>query len=392
MANVYLHRDNWGLLLTNTPYTDMEDPPYVFDPENPRMLNEHVNIELTDDMFIFPEDATGLFFGCNNTCFNDMDKWDTSECTNMSYLFANCKQLMTEGTWVNPQTYQEDTIYLNFDFFDTSNVTNMSHMFDNCWSLEELSLNEFDVSKVTDFSYIFGNSDEFHPYNSLGRLRIDSWYTRSATNMEGMFKGCDLSTMMSPIYMGNFYMENVTNVESMFEGCKAQEIDLEGWYTPNVTNMERLFANCHSNMDTQWITEASTQNVTNMREMFLGCRNETLDLSHFDTSNADCTSMFEGCKATSINLGYNFDLSSTQTIQGLFNWCTNLQEILVPQETNWLITYPSYTGEEVMFVDCTNLPNWDGNTTSSRANNTEVGGYFGGLPYIFNKYIVYMKA
>ncbi|EME8125041.1 BspA family leucine-rich repeat surface protein, partial [Enterococcus faecium] len=40
---------------------------------------------------------------------------------------------------------------------DTSQVTNMNYMFYNCWSLQSLDLSSFDTSQVTDMSYMFSS-------------------------------------------------------------------------------------------------------------------------------------------------------------------------------------------------------------------------------------------
>jgi len=41
--------------------------------------------------------------------------------------------------------------------FDTSNVTNMSYMFEGCTGLTNLDLSSFDTSKVTNMGSMFYN-------------------------------------------------------------------------------------------------------------------------------------------------------------------------------------------------------------------------------------------
>lgn len=69
----------------------------------------------------------------------DLSGSDTSNITDMSYMFANCEALTT----------------LDLSSFDTSNVTNMSYMFYNCYSLTTLDLSSFDTSKVTNTEGLF---------------------------------------------------------------------------------------------------------------------------------------------------------------------------------------------------------------------------------------------
>jgi surface protein len=63
----------------------------------------------------------------------------TSNVTDMSWMFSNCKSLIS----------------LDISNLDTSNVTKMNRMFANCNSLEVLNLSNFDASSVTDASYMF---------------------------------------------------------------------------------------------------------------------------------------------------------------------------------------------------------------------------------------------
>ena len=53
----------------------------------------------------------------------DLSSFDTSQVTNMSYLFGNCKSLTT----------------LNLSSFNTNKVTNMGGMFSACFALTTLT-------------------------------------------------------------------------------------------------------------------------------------------------------------------------------------------------------------------------------------------------------------
>lgn len=72
----------------------------------------------------------------NASCF------DTSNVTDMSYIFNRCSSLTT----------------LDVSGWNTSKVTNMNSMFNYCSSLTTLDVSGFDTSKVTDMSYIFNSS------------------------------------------------------------------------------------------------------------------------------------------------------------------------------------------------------------------------------------------
>ena len=82
----------------------------------------------------------GMFNGCKNIEFIDLSSFDTSNVTDMSYLFAGCNKLKE---------------IKGIDKFKTSKVTNMSTMFGECNEIESINLSSFDTSNVTDMSYLF---------------------------------------------------------------------------------------------------------------------------------------------------------------------------------------------------------------------------------------------
>ena len=69
--------------------------------------------------------------------------------------------------------------------FDTSNVTNMSYMFYNCRSLAKLNLSCFNTSRVENMIRMFSGC------SSLVYLDLSNFHTSSVTNTTGMFDGCD---------------------------------------------------------------------------------------------------------------------------------------------------------------------------------------------------------
>ena len=360
MANVYYYNYHGGFAYTNDP----EAPActlYEWNPDNPVSDGHDIYIKLTNDTFIFPEDATGLFYGCTNEVFNDMESWDTSDCTNMSYLFAECRNLKSSGQYYNLETFMLENGWFS-TYFDTSNVTDMSHMFDNCLSLDSLSLSTWDTSKVTDFSWMFGVSDIYEAQNVLDHLNIGSFDTSSATNMEGMFSGCRLRDQ--------------------------GQLDLSNWDTSKVTNMEKMFTLIEA---APIISSFDTSSCTNMRSMFSGSIINSLDISHFDTSKADCSYMFSNCGyLEELNIG-EFDLSSTQDIADMFGNCINLTTVTAAPGTDWT-QYQWQTSNPAPFEGCTKITNWDGDKTLTHANNTKNGGYFGVGIKTWTTYLVYMKV
>ena len=106
----------------------------------------------------------GLFFLCNSLTSLDLSNFDTSQVTDMSYMFngIGC------GT-------------LNLSNFDTSQVTNMNSMFRST-QLTSLDLSNFDTSQVTDTGRMFYISKKLTKF--IGILDLSS-----CTYCEFMFNG-----------------------------------------------------------------------------------------------------------------------------------------------------------------------------------------------------------
>jgi surface protein len=115
-------------------------------------------------------DINGLFgtngsYGTNLNRIVGLDTWDTSNITNMSYMFQGCVGL-TE---------------LDLSSFDTSNVTTMQAMFQGCIGLTSVDVNSFDTSNVTNMSTMFLNC------SSLSTLDLSSFDMSNVSDMGGMF-------------------------------------------------------------------------------------------------------------------------------------------------------------------------------------------------------------
>ena len=212
-----------------------------------------------------------MFFICLNLLSLDVSGWDTSNVTDMSYMFSNCS-LAT----------------LDLSGWDTSNVTNMRRMFIDCRSLATLDVSGWNTSKVTDMHYMF--------YACLNLLSLDvsGWDTSNVTDMNNMFCGCSALTSLD---VSSWDTSNVTDMNDMFDSCSSlATLDVSGWNTSNVTNMGGMFFDC-SSLATLDVSGWDTSNVTYMFGMFYGCSALTsLNVSNWNTSNVTrMNSMFVGC-------------------------------------------------------------------------------------------------
>ena len=86
-------------------------------------------------------DMSYMFYGCENLQSLDVSNFNTENVTDMSVMFRKCKNLQS----------------LDVSNFNTAKVKNMDNMFADCWRLQSLDLSNFNTEKVTDMSYMFNN-------------------------------------------------------------------------------------------------------------------------------------------------------------------------------------------------------------------------------------------
>ena len=256
-----------------------------------------------------PKNCFGLFGGyikAKSISFGTA--FDTSEVTDMSYMFASCVSLTNLdvrnfntsrvtnmkrmfGTFSgmgNPSDSSFDTLLatlygcndltaLDLSSFDTSHVTNMMGMFCRCNKLSSLDISSFDTSLVTDMSYMFSECNE------VSSLDVSGFDTSLVTDMSGMFAACEKLTNLD---VSKFGTSLVTDMSYMFAGCeKLTVLDVHGFDTSHVTDMQSMFGWC-SELSSLDVSNFDTSLVTDMSGMFDGCEKLTdLDLSGFDFSN-----------------------------------------------------------------------------------------------------------
>ena len=94
---------------------------------------------------------------------------NTSEVTNMAWMFGYCKKLTS----------------IDVSLFNTSKVTTMRSMFSNCRSLTSIDLSNFNTSKVTEMVYMFISC------NNLQTIYVgNDWNTAAVTISDYMFSNC----------------------------------------------------------------------------------------------------------------------------------------------------------------------------------------------------------
>ena len=199
----------------------------------------------------------------------DLSNFDTSNVTDMSYMFYGMSNLTT----------------LDLSSFNTSQVTDMKYMFTYMFNLTTLDLSSFNTFKVTDMNHMFS------AMRNLTTLDLSNFDTSKVINMQYMFSGMRNLTTLN---LSNFDTSKVANMYGMFGGMSnLATLDLSNFDTSKVTDMSHMFFGMH-NVTTLDLSNFDTSKVTDMSRMFSDMHNvTTLDLSNFDTSNVtDMSYMF----------------------------------------------------------------------------------------------------
>ena len=301
-----------------------------------------------------------MFGDCDYLTNLDVTHFNTSQVTNMRNMFGDCHSLLglDVSRFDTSQVTDMSNMFLycvsltNLDLsnFDTSQVTNMSDMFYGCDRLTNLDLNHFDTSQVTDMSAMFSNC------YGLTSLDVSHFNTSQVTDMHGMFRRCDILTNLD---LSHWDTSQVTNMSEMFAGCAIlTNLDVSHFNTSQVTNMAGMFEYCES-LTSLDVNHFDTSQVTNMALMFHYCDKLTkLDVSHFDTSRVtDMSSMFEICeKLTNLDVSH-WDTSQVTDMFGMFWSCEKLTSL---DFSHWDTS--QVTNMSAMFQNCFKLTNLDLNS------------------------------
>lgn len=178
---------------------------------------------------------------------NGIENLDTSEVTDMSYMFTDGSQ------------YTD----LDLSSFDTSNVTTMSGMFYGCSKLTNLNLANFDTKNVVKLTNLFNGC------SAIENINLSSFDTSNVTKMYAMFGNCE---NLKNVNLKNFDTSKVTDMEAMFFNCKSlSKIDLSNFNTSSVERLKRMFVNCELLTELD-LSNFKTESLLNVETMFSGCK------------------------------------------------------------------------------------------------------------------------
>ena len=205
----------------------------------------------------------------------EVEAFDTSCITDMSYLFANASAFNGDiSRWDTSKVTNMDGLFYGSAAFnrnlpwDTSNVTNMNNLFYGSTAFNG-DISGWDTSKVTTMDYMFASTRAFNG-------DISRWDTSKVTTMNKLF---DSASAFNGDISG-WNTSNVTNMTYMFATTSFNG-DISRWDTSKVTNMQGIFVSSTFNGD---ISGWNTSNVTNMNRMFYQAYTFNGDISGWDTS------------------------------------------------------------------------------------------------------------
>ena len=278
-----------------------------------------------DESFKIARPTTGSYWfsSCKNlVTIENISYLNTSEMTDMSYMFYGCENLQS----------------LDVSNFNTENVTDMSVMFRKCENLQSLDVSNFNTAKVKNMDNMFADCWILHS------LDLSNFNTENVTNMSFMFYWCE--NLLS-LNVSNFNTAKVENMKGMFYSCsKLPSLDVSSFNTENVTDMYKMFYYCR-NMQSLDVSSFNTENVTNMEDMFGQCRElQSLDLSSFNTANVENMSyMFEYCnKLNAIYASDKFTTSNVTSSNQMFYNCFSLSGDIAYDNKTYDKTYAKIIG------------------------------------------------
>jgi len=191
----------------------------------------------------------------------------------MESMFDGCKQLR----------------YIRFPSdMDTSNVTNMAYLFRHCDKLVTIENPIRDTHNVISMNYMYAHC------HLLKYIDVSTYDTSKVRYMESMFYNCSRLKEIRGIKGIEVY--NVENLREMFYGCRHLELlNLSNWVTsPNLKSVMGMFMNC-SRLKALSLGNILCHNGINGYNMLNACE-ELKQLSVGNVGNIEAKSVFFACR------------------------------------------------------------------------------------------------
>ena len=156
-----------------------------------------------------------VFWGADSFNHPNIGAWDTSNVTNMNFLFDDASAFNQ-----------------SLSGWDTGSVSNMAGMFSGASAFNQ-SLSGWNTGSVTNMESMFRDASAFNQ-------SLSGWNTSNVTNMSQMFLN---ASMFNHASVGGWNTGSVTNMESMFRDASAFNQSLSSWNVSLVTSMQNMLSN-----------------------------------------------------------------------------------------------------------------------------------------------------
>ena len=237
----------------------------------------------------------GMFQSCFCIEYLDLSNFDTSNVTIMDYMFDECSKLkgikginklITHKVVSMEGMFQLCTIlkYVDLSNFNTSNVSNMEYMFNKCKKLKEIKgMTNFNTANLKSTFAMFQLCTE------LEFLDLSNFDTSNVTNMSFMFNQCNRIKEIKGI--SQFVTNKVKTFEAMFQGCfELEYLDFSNFDTSNVINMEFMFNKCDKLKYLNLLNFGTVEKNKNMLSF------KQKDKCEFISNNEDLHDLFNSVK------------------------------------------------------------------------------------------------
>lgn len=218
----------------------------IFSGKCPNALHVSEYITKTTENIIFKDfdtsettDMSAMFENCRNwISIQGLETFNTSKVVDMSYMFNGCRPRGLLKCWSAPNILNTVNTLHGLDSFDTSNVINMKNMFRDCSVFIDTEINTWNVRNVKNMNEMFA-----YLYH-LETISLPDWETPNLETCNGMFKEC---YVLHTVILTNFgCSEHLKDVSYMLNASESLTmIVMPKLYITKDTNMDEFVEMYH---------------------------------------------------------------------------------------------------------------------------------------------------
>ena len=241
---------------------------------------------------------------------------------------------------------------INVIFCNTENITNFIAFFKND------KLENVENFELIDTQNVKNMNSSFYS-KKLKSINLYNLNTTNVENMSNIF--CEIN--LKKIEFGpNFKTDNVKDISVAFFMSNIEEIDLSKLNFENVEKINSIFSYCQ-NLEKVNMSNLNLKKIKSLYQAFIKCKKlKEINFNGIKFENLiDIEDMFAGCESLKkIDLSFLKKNSTNESldlqyIAGLFDTCTNLEEIIFGDNFDT----SNITSMNFMFSKCTNLKKLD---------------------------------